>query len=92
MFATYNLTYRNNLQRFLDTDIVQLDSGATGSTYGIGTNDILHRISGICSKFPWGTKRWKDIVNLPEKFKHVTIGDTYMYAVRDNGTVLKFEH
>ena len=74
------------------TDIVQLDSGATGSTYGISTNYTLYRISGICSKLPWGQKRWRDLIDFPDKFKHVTIGNTYMYAVRDNGTVVKFRH
>ncbi|XP_028401058.1 fish-egg lectin-like [Dendronephthya gigantea] len=67
---------------------VQLDSGRTGSVYGIAKNGTLHRLHGICEKVPMGQNIWTEILTV--RFKHVTVGDTNMYAIAENGTVFKF--
>ena len=69
--------------------MIQLDSGATGSTYGVTTNYNLVKIRELCMAVPQGARRWNTV--LLDKFKHVTVGDTHMYAIADNGRVFKFE-
>lgn len=67
---------------------MELDSGYTGAVYGISTESVLERVQSICYKLPWGNKKWKEVT--AGKFRHVTVGNTHMYAVADDGTVFKF--
>ena len=70
-------------------DIIQLDSGKTGTVYAISTTHTLHRIRGLCSKLPYGSESW-GVIPIGDGFKQVTIGETHMYVVADNGTVFKY--
>lgn len=68
---------------------MQLDSGKTGTVYAISTTHTLHRMRGLCSKLPHGSKIWNKIP-IGAGFRQVTIGDTHMYLVAVNGSVFKY--
>ena len=70
-------------------DILKLDTGKTGTVYAISTAHALYRVRGLCSKLPYGSKSW-GLVPIGGGVKHVTIGDTHMYVVANNGTVFKY--